>query len=163
MASAIRFCSAFLALAWVPLTGALYAQEASVTTGGTVAVQLQNQATTLSNGSGISLLGYIILILVLAVATVTVLFKGGFLGVLTGSPKANRKLNIEESRSLGHRQYLVVASYEGRKFLLGVCPGSIEYLSGLDSDETPAGSFQEILPSDSEPRADGVGSNLDVK
>jgi len=40
----------------------------------------------------------------------------------------------------------VVASYEGRRFLLGVCPGSIEYLSGLDPEPlSPAGSFQELL------------------
>jgi flagellar protein FliO/FliZ len=46
-----------------------------------------------------------------------------------------RKLVVAESRSLGNRQYLVVADYEGRKFLLGVCPGSIQLLSALDDDE----------------------------
>lgn len=46
-----------------------------------------------------------------------------------------RKLNIAESRSLGNRQYLVVADYEGKKFLLGVCPGSISMLKSLDEDE----------------------------
>jgi flagellar protein FliO/FliZ len=40
-------------------------------------------------------------------------------------------LAINETRSLGNRQYLVVASYEGRKFLLGVCPGSINMLTNL--------------------------------
>lgn len=43
-----------------------------------------------------------------------------------------RALAIEETRSLGNRQFLVVASYEGRKFLLGVCPGRIDLLSPLD-------------------------------
>ncbi len=43
-----------------------------------------------------------------------------------------RALAIEETRSLGNRQYLVVAAYEGRKFLLGVCPGRIDLLSPLD-------------------------------
>lgn len=46
-----------------------------------------------------------------------------------------RKLTIAESRSLGNRQYLVVADYEGKKFLLGVCPGSISLLKSLDEDE----------------------------
>ncbi|MBX3739005.1 MAG: flagellar biosynthetic protein FliO [Candidatus Didemnitutus sp.] len=46
-----------------------------------------------------------------------------------------RKLTIAESRSLGNRQYLVVADYEGKKFLLGVCPGSISMLQALDADE----------------------------
>jgi len=43
-----------------------------------------------------------------------------------------RALAIDETRSLGNRQYLVVASYEGRKFLIGVCPGRIDMLSPLD-------------------------------
>jgi flagellar protein FliO/FliZ len=49
-----------------------------------------------------------------------------------------RKLNIAESRSLGNRQYLVVADYDGRKFLLGVCPGSIQMLAPLDESERRA-------------------------
>lgn len=56
-------------------------------------------------------------------------------GGLTG--REARKLNIAESRSLGNRQYLVVADYDGRKFLLGVCPGSIQMLASLD--EPPPG------------------------
>ena len=43
-----------------------------------------------------------------------------------------RLLAIDETRPLDNRQYLVVASYEGRKFLLGVCPGRIDLLSPLD-------------------------------
>lgn len=51
-----------------------------------------------------------------------------------GVPAARerRALAIDETRSLGNRQYLVVASYEGRKFLIGVCPGRIDLLSALD-------------------------------
>ena len=106
----------------------------------------EGAGTTLSGGSGISILGYVFTVIILAVAAAVVLFRGGFLGVFSGPSKAERKLHIEESRSLGHRQHLVVASYEGRRFLLGVCPGSIEYLSGLDTEGlTPSGSFQELL------------------
>lgn len=43
-----------------------------------------------------------------------------------------RALAINETRSLGNRQYLVVASYEEKKFLIGVCPGRIDLLSALD-------------------------------
>jgi flagellar protein FliO/FliZ len=46
---------------------------------------------------------------------------------------AAARLAIVESRPLGSRQYLVVADYDGKKFLLGVCPGSIEMLTPLDS------------------------------
>ncbi len=43
-----------------------------------------------------------------------------------------RSLAIHETRSLGNRQYLVVASYDDKKFLLGVCPGRIDLLAPLD-------------------------------
>lgn len=49
-----------------------------------------------------------------------------------------RALLIDETRSLGSRQYLVVASYEGKKFLLGVCPGRIDLLSPLDTTAGPS-------------------------
>ena len=45
------------------------------------------------------------------------------------------RLAIVESKSLGSRQYLVVADYDGRKFLLGVCPGSIKMLTPLDGEK----------------------------
>lgn len=50
-----------------------------------------------------------------------------------------RKLTVAESRSLGNRQYLVVADYEGKKFLLGVCPGSIQMLAPLDGGASSRG------------------------
>jgi flagellar protein FliO/FliZ len=49
----------------------------------------------------------------------------------TAAGRDARNLSVEETRSLGNRQYLVVASYEGKKFLLGVCPGRIDMLSSL--------------------------------
>jgi flagellar protein FliO/FliZ len=54
-----------------------------------------------------------------------------------GSPHglSGKKLLIEETRSLGNRQYLVVAAYEGRKLLLGVTPGRIKLLCKLTDDE----------------------------
>jgi flagellar protein FliO/FliZ len=45
-----------------------------------------------------------------------------------------RALVISETRSLGNRQYLVVAAYQDKKFLLGVCPGRIELLSPLHEE-----------------------------
>jgi len=69
--------------------------------------------------------------------------RSGF-GVLAGKAKGERKLVISETRSLGNRQFLIVAEYENRKMLLGVCPGKIDYLSTLagGSDET----FSTELP-----------------
>ena len=48
-----------------------------------------------------------------------------------------RQIQIEESRPLGNRQYLVVASVGEKKFLLGITPGSIQMLSPLDRQEEP--------------------------
>jgi flagellar protein FliO/FliZ len=53
--------------------------------------------------------------------------------------RAPRNLAVEETRSLGNRQYLVVASYQDKKFLIGVCPGRIDLLSALDNASTGAG------------------------
>jgi flagellar protein FliO/FliZ len=75
--------------------------------------------------------GYILVLAVLmAGAGAWVLFqrrKGGLAAISRGT----RKLQIEETRNLGNRQYLVVAEYEGQKFLLGVAPGQIQMLSAL--------------------------------
>jgi len=44
-------------------------------------------------------------------------------------------IQIEDTRALGNRQFLVVASCDGRRFLLGVAAGGIQMLSPLDSQE----------------------------
>lgn len=53
----------------------------------------------------------------------------------TAAGTAARALAIEETRSLGNKQYLVVASYRGQKFLLGVCPGRIDHLAALPGEK----------------------------
>jgi flagellar protein FliO/FliZ len=53
--------------------------------------------------------------------------------------RGQRKLQIEETRPLGGRQYLIVANYDGKKFLLGVTPGKINLLTPLgDESAGPA-------------------------
>ena len=49
--------------------------------------------------------------------------------------KGVRKLQISETRMLGNRQFLIVAEYEDRKMLIGVCPGRIDYLATLGTAE----------------------------
>lgn len=49
--------------------------------------------------------------------------------------KGLRKLQISETRMLGNRQFLIVAEYEDRKMLIGVCPGRIDYLCTLAGAE----------------------------
>ena len=69
-----------------------------------------------------------------------VLFIGGVWLLRNGLPmmqrnKGQRKLNVTETRGLGGRQFLVVAEYEYRKVLLGVCPGRIDFLCSLSGAE----------------------------
>jgi len=46
-------------------------------------------------------------------------------------------LLVEQSRSLGNRQFLVVAGCDGRRFLLGVTSGQINPLAELDRAPDP--------------------------
>jgi flagellar protein FliO/FliZ len=64
-------------------------------------------------------------------------------GAIPGMTRAARQLAIEETRSLGNRQYLVVASYQEKKFLLGVCPGRIDLLSPLEGGAPAATKGRE--------------------
>jgi flagellar protein FliO/FliZ len=52
--------------------------------------------------------------------------------------RSDRLLSVAETRPLGNRQYLVVAAYGRRRFLLGVCPARIDLLSPLDDDPSPS-------------------------
>jgi len=53
-----------------------------------------------------------------------------------GSPlRKHGLIAIEDTRPLGNRQFLVVASCDGRRFLLGVAAGNIQLLSALDPKE----------------------------
>ena len=61
--------------------------------------------------------------------------------------KGGENLQILETRVLGGRQFLVVGKHGDQKFLLGVCPGRIDYLCPLDMDAevNVAGSFETVL------------------
>lgn len=90
-------------------------------------------ATRPDSGSGGNLV--LALAFLLALGGAWLLFKrrtGGVGGFLAN--RAERKLQIAETRSLGNRQYLVVAEYEGKKLLLGVTPGQIQLLTELPAD-----------------------------
>jgi flagellar protein FliO/FliZ len=53
-------------------------------------------------------------------------------GATAPAARGEHRLSVSETRSLGNRQYLVVAAYGEKKFLLGVCPGRIDLLAPLD-------------------------------
>ncbi len=83
-----------------------------------------------SGGSG----AIAVVALVLAAAGAWVLLQRRRGGPLVS--RGPRKLQIEETRPLGNRQYLVVANYEGKKMLLGVTTGQIQLLARLDGEDT---------------------------
>ncbi len=86
-------------------------------------------APVTSSSGGIQLAIYLCLLVAL-LGGGSYFLKNGF-NFLPPKNKGTRKLNVAETRMLGNRQFLVVAEYEGRKMLLGVCPGRIELLSDL--------------------------------
>ena len=93
-----------------------------------------HSTTPSSAGGGAANLVTVVVALILAAV-------GGWLFLrnrrTTSVVREGRSLAIAETRSLGNRQYLVVASYEDKKFLLGVCPGRIDLLAPLH-DRGPA-------------------------
>ena len=107
-------------------------------------------ASGASAGSFIQMLGYVVAILMIVGAVVVFFMRsGGFIGLRMGA-KAARKLHLQETWMLGHKQFLAVVEYEGRKMLLGVCPGRIDYLCPLEGNEDGVGTenapdFQEML------------------
>lgn len=96
------------------------------------------------NGSATALLqiAAYLLLLVALLACGALFLRKGFNGRLDRK-NAERKLQIAEMRALGNRQFLVVAEYEQRKVLLGVCPGRIDYLCTLSGGEES--SFAAML------------------
>jgi flagellar protein FliO/FliZ len=90
----------------------------------------------------LQMLAYFLLIVALLLGGLY--FTRSGISLLPRKARGDRKLVISETRSLGNRQFLIVAEYEGRKMLLGVCPGRIDYLSTLagGGDET----FSTELP-----------------
>jgi flagellar biogenesis protein FliO len=72
-------------------------------------------------------------------------YRNGF-GKFRPHSKTAKKLEISESHMLGNRQFLVVAEYEDRKMLIGVCPGRIEYLCSLGKTEEDGLKRAQSLP-----------------
>lgn len=94
-------------------------------------------STSAAAAPGSGSLGNVTLIVGLALAAVGGWFVWrGRLSAPIG--RDQRLLSLSETRSLGNRQYLVVATYENKKFLLGVCPGRIDLLAPLHEEASSA-------------------------
>lgn len=101
--------------------------------------------TAVSSGGGAAqALGIVVAVVMLAGAGFILLYRGS--SVWRPGAKGPKKLLVEETRALGQRQFLAVVEYEGRKMLLGVCPGRIDYLCPLDGEDEPSPDFQRLVP-----------------
>lgn len=98
-----------------------------------------------SGGSGAQLSLYLVLLLAL-LAGGAYLLRNGFT-IFQPKLKGERRLQISETRMLGNRQFLIVAQYEDRKMLIGVCPGRIDYLCTLAGGEP---EFPNLSPEKSD-------------
>ncbi len=102
-----------------------------------------------SGGGSSSVLIVLFLLLIGSSIAAWIFFKRGAFPRMKGG----EQLQIVETRALGGRQFLVVAHHGDQKFLLGVCPGRIDYLCSLNnvpevgSDE----AFETILQEENPP------------
>jgi flagellar protein FliO/FliZ len=126
LSRALRAFVPFAALTWsISAVGAPVNNEEVIVPNS--ALSANAPASAPATGSGpLTVIG----VLVLAGAGGWILWRARA-GGLTQVNRVARKLTVEETRSLGNRQYLVVASYQDKKFLIGVCPGRIDLLSNL--------------------------------
>jgi flagellar protein FliO/FliZ len=119
-----RFLALWFALTWWSVASAAVAEESKVIF--PAGASASNAAPAPGSGS----LGNVTLVVGLALA-----IAGGWF-VWRGRHSAPlgrdaRQLVLSETRSLGNRQFLVVATYDDKKFLLGVCPGRIDLIAPL--------------------------------
>jgi flagellar biogenesis protein FliO len=144
--SRLRLSLAHGALCYVLLLPAALAQGQSSSSGSLGF----SGAPTAGAGSMIQMFGYVLAIVMIVGAVIAFFLRsGGLLGIRLGA-KTNRKLQLQETWMLGHKQFLAVVDYEGRKMLLGVCPGRIDYLCPLEGNEDAVGTenapdFQQML------------------
>lgn len=93
-----------------------------------------------------NLLFYLVLLLVLAGAIYYFITRG-WAGTGFGK-NASRRLQIAEIRSLGNRQFLVVAEYDTTRVLLGVSPGRVDFLRDLPAPTSTTAAAPPAAPDD---------------
>lgn len=151
------FRSRVSAILWMMFFPAWVLAQETVTSSSVSANQAAPQAArvaggthgfqTLPPGAGaMQTLGYIVAILLFLCAGMILFYRGNVLGGWRSGARGARKLQVEETRALGQRQFLAVVDYEGRKMLLGVCPGRIDYLCPLDGGEGDKVDFRQLIP-----------------
>lgn len=96
----------------------------------------------LSGGASLSPIVFVLLVLLSVLAIVFIYLRRHGLQRVGKSGE----LAIIETRPLGGRQFLLVARVGQEKFLLGVCPGRIDYLCPLNADLEPVEQdFSQVI------------------
>lgn len=117
-------------------------------------LDLTEPARSWDGGSG--MVSLIVLLIFMVAGLAAVLFwlkRGGFT-----QRKGEGNLEILETKMLGGRQFLVVGDYQGERFLLGVCPGKIDFLCKLSrGDNPPKADFDHALREASQPNREVAG------
>jgi flagellar biogenesis protein FliO len=97
-------------------------------------------------GASMQAFGFLVAFLLLLCAGFLLFYRGpGLWSGLRMGARGTRKLQVEETRALGQRQFLAVVEYEGKRLLLGVSPGRIDYLCPLEGAEAEAPDFQQLV------------------
>jgi len=96
-----------------------------------------------SANMGVSVVFYLLVLLLLAAVAIYVARSGWPSSLLRKN--ASRKLQVAEIRSLGNRQFLVVAEYETTRLLLGVSHGRIDLLCHLGRDALEGEDFAPLV------------------
>jgi flagellar biogenesis protein FliO len=88
--------------------------------------------------------GALMALLLLMIAVLGALF---FFVKRGGLPRMKKSGHLEllETRPLGGRQFIVVGQYGEERFLLGVCPGKIDFLCRLDHPPAEVDSLMDEL------------------
>lgn len=102
--------------------------------GSTSAPAASEQSAPLRPDAGVGSGPYVVVVLFLIAAGGWLLWKRRG-GEIPFGTRTQKKLQVEESKSLGNRQFLVVASYEDKRFLLGVTSERIQLLADLPKKE----------------------------
>jgi flagellar protein FliO/FliZ len=96
----------------------------------------------MGSGPSLSPIAFVLVLLLCVLAIVFIYLRRNGLQRI----RKTGELDILETRPLGGRQFLLVARVGQEKFLLGVCPGRIDYLCPLSSEsDSLEPDFSEVI------------------
>jgi flagellar biogenesis protein FliO len=118
----------------------------SISSGSVAAPVYRGSLPGNGGGASVQAFGFLVAFLLLLCAGFLLFYRGtGALGGWRMGTRGPKKLQVEETRALGQRQFLAVVEYEGKRLLLGVSPGRIDYLCPLEGGDEDTGDFERLV------------------